>query len=364
MKITNVEALAIRYPLDEPIKDSAHDLTMYELTVVRVHTDAGIVGHGFNSATHGGAVVIASLVNEMIAPLLVGKDPFNVRGLWDEMFWRTQIVGRHGVSRLGMAAVEIALWDIIGRALNVPLWKLLGGSARERMPLYNTDAGWLNFPQAEMIERMQGLLAAGFYGVKMKIGSPDPRADVRRVAAVRQALGPEAHLMVDVNCHWDVPTALRWGPALDEFDIGWLEEPLNPYDVKGHATLQAAMQTPLLVGESISSLTIWRDLLEQRACGLVQPDVTRLGGISRWLDVAALARANGMRVVPACWDSMQISIHLAAVTPECHLMEHLNWTLNIFEERLVIENGWLRVPQGPGVGDTVRQDVIEKYRVA
>jgi L-alanine-DL-glutamate epimerase-like enolase superfamily enzyme len=198
----------------------------------------------------------------------------------------------------------------------------------------------------------------------MKIGSPDPRADLRRVAAVRQAIGPDAHLMVDVNCHWDLPTALRWGPALDELNIDWLEEPMNPYDVKSHAALQAAMAAPLLVGENLSSLTVWRDYLEQRACGLVQPDVTRLGGVTRWLDVAALARANNQRVVPACWDSMQVSIHLAVATPECHLMEHLNWTLDIFEERLVIKDGWLYAPKGPGVGATVRADVIGRYRVA
>jgi L-alanine-DL-glutamate epimerase-like enolase superfamily enzyme len=364
MKITRVEPFAIRYPMAEPIADSAHDLSIYELTVVRIYTDDGIVGTGFNSGLHGGAEVMAACVEQMLLPVLLGKDPFQVRGIWEEMYWRTQVVGRLGVTRLAMAAVEIALWDIMGKALKAPLWKLLGGTGRERMPLYNTDAGWLSIPQDVMISRMQKLLADGFYGVKMKIGSPDPAADLRRVAAVREALGPAAHLMVDVNCHWDLPTALRWGPRLDEYDIEWLEEPMNPHDVKGHASLARAMRAPLLIGESISSLTLWRDYIEQQAAGLVQPDVTRLGGITRWMDVAALARANGLRVVPACWDSMQVSGHLAASCPNCHLMEHLDWTLQIFDERLQIEHGWLLVPQRPGVGTTVRADVIERYRVS
>lgn len=363
MKITDIDAFAIRYPLAESIADSAHELSMYELAVVRVHTDEGIVGHGFNSGIHGGAVVVAATVQEMIAPILPGKDPFHVRGLWEDMYWRTQVVGRSGVTRLAMATVEMALWDVMSQSLGVPLWKLLGGTDRDRIPLYCTDAGWLSLPLDDMIGRMKKVLDAGFCGVKMKIGSPNPADDLRRVEAARTALGPDARLMVDINCHWDLPTALRWGPELDAFDIAWLEEPLNPHDVQGHARLGAVMRAPLLVGESISSLTLWRDYFEQGAVGLAQPDVTRLGGISRWMDVASLARAYNMRVVPACWDTMQVSAHLAAACPECHLMEHLNWTLDVFEQRLVIEDGHILIPQEPGIGARIRPDVVERYRV-
>ncbi len=364
MKIVDVEAFAIRYPLREPIRDATHDLSLYELAVVRIRTDDGLTGHGFSSATHGGAEVIARLTDTMLKPILLGRDPFHVRGLWDEMFWRTQIVGRAGANRLAMGAVDIALWDLNARSLGVPLWKLLGGTGVDRFPLYSTDAGWLSFPQDEMLDKMGRALADGFHGVKMKIGSADSAADLRRVAAAREAIGPDAALMVDINTHWDLSTALRWGPRLDEFDIGWLEEPINQHDVKGHAQLQELMRAPLLVGENLTSLTLFRDFFEARALRLAQPDVTRLGGISRWLDVAALARANGLRVVPACWDSMQVSVHLAAATPEVHLMEHLDWTLDIFEERLQIADGWISVPDGPGVGCTVRENVVERYRVA
>jgi L-alanine-DL-glutamate epimerase-like enolase superfamily enzyme len=363
VKISEVEAFAIRYPLSEPISDATHDFALHELAVVRVHTDDGLVGHGFNSSTLGGGTVVASLVETMLTPILVGRDPFEVRGLWEEMFWRTQVVGRAGTNRLAIGAVDIALWDIMSRSLGVPLWRLLGGSGRDRFALYSTDAGWLSFSEKVMIEKMLAALAAGFHGVKMKIGGPDPRADVRRVAAAREAIGPEVSLMVDVNTHWDLSTALRWGPELDRFEIDWLEEPINQHDVKGHVQLQAVMKAPLLVGENLTSLTLWRDFVEQRALRLAQPDVTRLGGITRWLDVASLARANGLRVVPACWDMMQVSVHLAAATPEVHLMEHLDWALDIFEERLGISDGWIRRPDAPGVGCTVREDVVERYRV-
>ena len=364
MKIDRVEAFAIRYPLREPIADATHDLAVYELAVVRIHTDDGLVGHGYAPALQGGVEIVVELIRKMLAPILVGRDPFHLRGLWDEMFWHTQILGRTGANRIAMSGVDIALWDLNARALGVPLWALLGGSGATRLPLYSTNAGWLSFPQDVMIEKMLAVLGQGFHGVKMKIGSPDPRADLRRVAAVREAIGPDVPLMVDINIHWDLSTALRYGPKLDQFDIDWLEEPMNQHDVKGHAQLQALMQAPLLVGENLTSLTVFRDFFEQRALRLAQPDVTRLGGVTRWLDVASLARANSIRVVPACWDTMQVSVHLAAATPEVHLMEHLDWTQDVFEERLVIEGGWLTVPTGPGVGCTVREDVIEQYRVS
>ena len=193
---------------------------------------------------------------------------------------------------MAIGAVDIALWDLNARALGVPLWRLLGGTGRERLPLYSTDAGWLSFPQDEMIEKMRRVLAEGFHGVKMKIGSPDPAADIRRVGAVREAIGPDVPLMVDINTHWDLSTALRWGPELDAFDIGWLEEPMNQHDVRGHAQLQGLMRAPLLVGENLTSLTLFRDFIDAGGLRLAQPDVTRLGGVTRWLDVASLARAS------------------------------------------------------------------------
>jgi L-alanine-DL-glutamate epimerase-like enolase superfamily enzyme len=363
MKIKKVESFAIRYPVREPIKDATHDIDAFELAVVRISTDDGVVGHGFAPAMHGGADLIARLTTTMLTPILMGRDPFHIRGLWDEMFWQTQILGRAGANRVAMAAVDIALWDLNSRALNVPVWKLLGGTGVTRVPLYSTDAGWLSFEQNDMLDRMRRVLAKGFHGVKMKIGSPNPRADMKRVAAAREAIGPDTPLMVDINTHWDLSTALRYGPQLDAFDIDWLEEPMNQHDVKGHAQLQGLMKAPLLVGENLTSLTLFRDYFEQGGLRLAQPDVTRLGGITRWLDVASLARANSIQVVPACWDTMQVSIHLAAATPEVHLMEHLDWNLDVFEERLQIADGWLSVPTGPGVGCTVRADVVERYRI-
>jgi L-alanine-DL-glutamate epimerase-like enolase superfamily enzyme len=364
MKISQIETFGVRYPLREPIKDATHDLTVYELAVVRLTTDDGLVGHGFAPAIYGGAEIIVATIRTLLEPIVLGRDPFHLRGIWDDMFWHSQILGRAGVNRIGAAAIDIALWDLNARALGVPLWKLLGGTGVEKFPLYSTNAGWLSFPQKDMIAKMRRVLGQGFHGVKMKIGSPDPVADLRRVAAVREALGPSVALMVDVNTHWDLSTALRYGPQLDQFDIGWLEEPMNQHDVKGHAQLQALMKAPLLVGENLTSLSLFRDFIEQQGLRLAQPDVTRIGGITRWLDVAALARANNLRVVPACWDTMQVSVHLAAATPEVHLMEHLDWTADVFEERLRIEDGFLYVPDGPGVGCTVRADVIERYRIA
>ena len=243
----------------------------------------------------------------------------------------------------------------------MPLWKLLGGTGVERFPLYSTDAGWLSFPQADMIAKMQAALAAGFHGVKMKIGSPDPVADLRRVAAVREAIGPEAALMVDINTHWDLSTALRWGPELDQFTIGWLEEPMNQHDVKGHAQLQALMKRPVARGREPDLADALAGL--HRAAGAA-PGAARRDAPGRHHSLARCRCDGPCQLDPGraggAGTLMQVSIHMAAATPEVHLMEHLDWTLDIFEERLAIEDGWLAVPTGPWVGCTVRADVVER----
>src|SRR5437868_1993974 len=154
MKISKVEAFAMRYPLREPIRDATHDLDVFEITVVRISTDDGLVGHGFAPNMHGGADLVARLTTTMLSPILMGRDPFHIRGLWDEMFWRTQILGRTGANRIAMAAVDIALWDLNARAFNVPLWKLLGGTGATRIPLYSTDTPSPALAKIEVLDRI------------------------------------------------------------------------------------------------------------------------------------------------------------------------------------------------------------------
>lgn len=364
MKIKKIDTSVLQVPLDQPIADSQSRIDSWGLVVVRVHTDEGIVGFGYNSNIGVGGRSLKVLIDEDIAPRLVGKDVFLVKRIWEEAYLKTHFTGVTGVSTQGVAAVEVALWDAIAKKLEQPLWKILGGYESSRLPTYNTDGGWLSLPKSQLVRNMKRLVDRGWRGVKMKIGGPDPGEDCRRVAAVRKAIGPTIRLIVDANTNWDLPTAIRWTSRLEEFDIFAIEEPLHPFDVKGHAQLAASVRTPVMVGETIYSLHMWRDFIEQKAVGIAQPDALKLGGISNWVEAAALAHVNNLPVIPAAWDMMQLNVHLTASIPHVLMVEYIPWILKIFTHPVRFSDGFLRVPQQPGAGTEIKSTALKAFRVA
>jgi L-alanine-DL-glutamate epimerase-like enolase superfamily enzyme len=364
MRIKSIETSVLLVPLDTPIGDAQLYIERWGVVVVQVRTDAGIVGFGYNSNIGAGGQALKVLIDQDIAPRLLGKDIFTVKRIWEEAYLNTHFTGITGVAVQGLAAVEIAMWDAIAKHFQQPLWKVLGGYESSRLRAYNTDGGWLSLPGPQLIANMRRLVDRGWLGVKMKVGSPDPYEDYERVKAVRNAIGPRILLMVDANNKWDLPTAIRWTSRLEEFDIFWMEEPLHPFDVKGHAQLASSVRTPLVVGENIYSLHMWRDFVEQKAVGIAQADALKLGGISTWLEVAALAHANSLPVVPAAWDMMQLDVHLCAAIPHALMVEYIPWILEIFVHPVQFADGYLRVPQEPGAGTEIKADAMQAFRVA
>ena len=364
MKITRVETAVLEVPLEVPITDSQTRLDKWGLLYVQIHTDEGVVGCGYNSTTGSGSRSLKALMDYDIAPQLLGRDVFLVKRIWEEIYLRSHFTGVTGVSVQGLAAPEIAMWDAIAKLLRQPLWKILGGYQDSRLPAYNTDSGWLSLSQTELVDKMRGLVDKGWQGVKMKVGSPDPCTDYKRVEAVRRAIGPHVQLMVDANTNWDVPTAIRCTRRLEDFDILWMEEPIYPFDVAGNAQVAHAVRTPLALGENVYSLHMWRDLFERRAVGIVQADALKLGGISTWQQVAAMAHANSLPVVPSVWDMMQLNVHLCASIPNALTVEFIPWILNIFVHPVQFADGYLKVPLEPGAGTEITARAIEQFRVA
>ncbi|HEX4485049.1 MAG TPA: mandelate racemase/muconate lactonizing enzyme family protein [Terriglobales bacterium] len=364
MKITKVETAVLEVPLDVPIADAQSRLDKWGLLYVQIHTDEGITGCGYNSNTGAGARSLKTLMDYDIAPQLIGRDVFMVKRIWEEIYLRTHFTGVTGVSVQGLAAPEIAMWDAIAKRLQQPLWKILGGYESSQLPTYNTDGGWLSLSQSELVERMRRLADQGWHGMKMKVGGPDPAVDYERVGAVRKAIGPGVKLMVDANTNWDVPTAIKWTRRLADFDIFWMEEPVHPFDVGGNAQVARAVETPLALGENIHSVHMWRDMFEQRAVGIVQADALKLGGISSWLQVAWMAHAYSLPVVPSVWDMMQLNVHLCASIPNAFKVEFIPWISKIFLRPVEFVDGYLKVPQEPGAGTEISPSALEKYRVA
>jgi L-alanine-DL-glutamate epimerase-like enolase superfamily enzyme len=364
-RIASVESFIVHASIPRFVADSFNTAITWGLPGVIVRTHDGLEGWGYTSTLSHGDRAITSIIDEIYAPLLTGEDPLDTQRLWQRMYWSdSHWVGRSGIAHMALAAVDIALWDLKAKALGVPLYKLIGGHKPGEVRAYNTDGGWLNFEVSRLVEEMSALLAQGYAGVKMKIGSPDPRTDIARVRAVREALGPDVDLMVDVNQLWDRTTALAWAPRFEEFGIGWLEEPLDPDDVEGHALLARATRTPIALGEHVYTRTQFREFISRAGIGIVQADCTRLGGVTEWLAVAEMALAHHVPVIPHHADMMRVHQHLGAGHAASPMIECIPWLQELFEEPADIVDGTFRVPPTPGASTTFAPAMFQRFRVA
>jgi L-alanine-DL-glutamate epimerase-like enolase superfamily enzyme len=347
MKITSVETTHYRIPLPRALSDSTHaKIASFDLVTVMVHTDQGVSGLGYSKSIENGTA-IRSVIDDVLAPVLAGGDPFATDTIWHEMYWRAHSLGRSGITTLARAACDVALWDLKGLLTNTSLCRLLGGRPVPVMAY----AGGVNlyFPQDELVQEMESYLAAGFKAVKMKVGRPDWRQDLERVEAVRRAIGDRIPLLTDANLQWSVSDAIQAGKVLADYDVYWLEEPTHPEDVAGHREIAESIATPIALGESLYSKWEFQRYLEQRAVDFPEPDVIRIGGITEWMKVAALAQAHNRPVTSHGYD--ELHVHMLAATPRPSFVEYHLFRLDDYLiEPLRLVNGCLQAPDTPGHG--------------
>ncbi|MFC5832096.1 L-talarate/galactarate dehydratase [Nonomuraea insulae] len=321
-------------------------LSQIDVLTCEITSRDGVGGLGFSYTTRAGCQAQFAHVKE-IGELLIGQDPSDIGKVYDMLLWAGASVGRSGVATQAISAVDTALWDLKARRAGLPLAKLLGAH-RDSVKVYNTSGGYLQAPIEEVKEKAGLSLKSGIGGIKIKVGQPDMKEDLRRLAAVREHIGQDTPLMVDANQQWDRASALRFGRAVEELGLVWIEEPLDAYDAEGHAQLAAALDTPIATGEMLSSVPELVRLIDLRAVDFLQPDVPRVGGITPYLKVVALADHAHLQVAPHF--VMEIHVHLAAAYPRDSWVEHIEWLSPLFEERLEIEGGRMRVPERPGLG--------------
>ncbi len=358
MKITKLEPIILHAPVTRGgIADSTHRLTHWGAPGVAIHTDEGQIGYGF-SGTHAHLPtdrLIVDCIVDSYGPLLLGKDPREVRAIWEMLHNQPEIswVGRAGITHLALGAVDIALWDLKAKDLGLPLWRLLGGSASKRLEAYNTDGGWLNWPLETMVSDCKRLVEEeGYKAVKLKVGGPSSREDLRRVEAVRKALGPDIRIMTDANGRWTLPQAIQTARHLEDFDIVWIEEPIGFDDLDGHRRLAETISTPIALGEQLYMTAQFRDFIEAGAVHYVQPDVVRLAGITEFWQVADLAHCYELPVVPHVGDMCQVHQHVCFAHPACSLLEYIPWLRDWMEAPARIEAGFYVAPDEPGAGMT------------
>lgn len=354
-RIRHVKLSTLTLPLKAPISDAKvltgrqKPMTEIVFLFAEISTEDGSSGIGFSYSKRAGGPAQYAHAKE-VADNLLGEDPSDIGRIYQKLLWAGASVGRSGVATQAIAALDIALYDLKAKRASLPLSKLLG-AYRDSVRTYNTSGGFLQAPVEEVKERASQSLAEGIGGIKIKVGHPDSKVDLARVSAVREHLGPDIPLMVDANQQWDRPSALRMGRALERFDLVWIEEPLDAYDAEGHAQLAQALDTPIATGEMLSSVGEHISLIEKRSADIIQPDAPRIGGITPFLRLAALADQAGLQLAPHF--AMEIHLHLAAAYPREPWVEHFEWLNPLFNERLETINGRMIVPNRPGLGFTL-----------
>jgi L-alanine-DL-glutamate epimerase-like enolase superfamily enzyme len=339
-------------PLAMPISDAKvltgrqKPMTEIAMLFAQVRTEQGHEGLGFSYAKRAGGPGQFAHARE-VAPVLIGEDPSDIAKLWNKLCWAGASVGRSGLATQAYGAFDVALYDLKARRAGLPLAKLLGAH-HDAVRCYNTSGGFLHTPLEQLLDNAAASVARGIGGIKLKVGQPDRALDVKRVEAVRRKLGDGVALMVDANQQWDRPTAQRMCRTFEDFNLVWIEEPLDAYDHEGHAALAAAFDTPIATGEMLTSAAEHGELIRHRAADILMPDAPRVGGITPFLKIAAQAEQAGLMIAPHF--AMELHVHLAAAYPAEPWVEHFDWLEPLFNERLEIRDGRMRVPTRPGLG--------------
>jgi L-alanine-DL-glutamate epimerase-like enolase superfamily enzyme len=346
-RIVRVEALMVDLKPKVKRTDAIQSFVSQETPVVRIFDADGAVGTGYSYTIGTGGPSIMELIRRTLGPALIGREALEIERIWRDLFFLTHATTVGAITSLALAAIDTALWDLKCRRHGEPLHRMAGG-AQTRIPLYTTEGGWLHIETAELVDDALRARENGFGGAKVKIGRPHVSEDVKRLEAVRAAVGPGFEIMTDANQRFTVDEAVRRARCLTPIDIAWLEEPLTADDISGHVRLSRSTTLPVAVGESLYSHLHFREYLERGACSIVQADVARVGGITPWLKVAHLAECFNAPICPHFL--MELHVSLCAAVPNARWVEFIPQLDSLTAEPMRIEAGHAVPSDDPGLG--------------
>ena len=390
MKIVDIRTIPLTWVSPNPCMSAGPVNAARSALLVEIETDTGLIGIGEAGSSGGPLISTSTVIEQELKPLLMGQDPLMIERLWQTMFARTRQHGRKGIVMHAMSGLDIALWDIAGKAAGLPLYKLFGAYS-DKVEVYASGGFYQQGKGlAELKAEAESYVGRGFRAMKMKIGrygftgtnfrellnQPElcmvtPAEDLARVAVVREALGPDRRLMVDANCVWSPATAIAMGKKLEPYDVFWIEEPVATDDIDGSAEVAAALGTSIAGYETEVGLYGYRELITRKAIDIGQPDLIWSGGFSECRRIAALAHAHNMMLSPHCFSSAMLfiaALHFAASIPNA-LMIEWDQTPHALRTELLNEPfdydgaGFMRLPTAPGLGVTLNRDTIDRYRV-
>jgi L-alanine-DL-glutamate epimerase-like enolase superfamily enzyme len=358
--ITALRTTLLRIPWSgAPPANGIMPPTHREILVLEITTKGGLTGMGYLQPLSGGLETLDACMREMIAPKVLGRDATEVEGIWQSLWKSTYWLGRGGIAVLCLSAVDIALWDIVGKRAGLPLYRLWG-KCRSEVPAYGSGC-WRGLGRDGMIERARHFTAKGMTAIKMQVAHIRPwREDVRNVLAMREALGPDVEIMIDVNMGWTADTAIQAGSHIDEADPYWLEEPVVCEDFAGYARVAARLKTRVVGGESHFTRYDLRPFFAEPSSPILQPDPMR-GGLTELRKIAAVAETWGIEIAPHLFH--ELTVHVMASIPNANYLEYMDWNDDLWIEPAIPTGGTLRPPERPGHGLAFKEAALASHRI-
>jgi len=371
LKITDVECIMLRLPEVKPVGDGTQDTL-----IIKVHTDEGITGLG---ECHTSPWVLKAIIEAPLSTvasrglkeILIGQDPLQIRELWDRMYNLSMVYGRRGALMHALSGIDIALWDIMGKITNQPIYQLLGGKRRNKVTAYASTLVPDN-PLAA-IKEAQNLVFQGYSAIKFGWGGLGNNLDqdLNFVATMRKTVGSEVSLMLDIGVPLKLRDALYLAQGLAEYNVFFLEEPLSPDDIEGYKKLSELSPVSIACGEKETTRFGFRDLIERAKLDIIQPDLARAGGFTECQRIADLAELHNVTVIPHCWSNdilVAATLHYIATLKNCPYIEFCvvdnPIRRNLITNPIKMEAGSVIIPSGPGLGVELNEDIINKFRYA
>jgi L-alanine-DL-glutamate epimerase-like enolase superfamily enzyme len=359
-KIESVRTDLYRVPLSNALTDSTHGVMLdFELITVRITDSDGAVGLGYTYTVNHGGAAVAVMVERYLAPQLQGQEADHTEKIWQDLWWTLHYAGRGGHATSAISAIDIALWDLKGRRLGQPLWRLFGGFD-PKVPVY---AGGIDLELStdDLLRQADRFQEEGFRAIKMKVGRPNLNEDLERVAAMRSHLGDNFPLMVDANMKWSADEAIRAARAMAQYNLIWIEEPTIPDDVAGYARIRRDGGQPIAGGENLHTLYEFQQAISAGALSFLEPDVSNCGGYTSFRKICCLAEANNLPVTSH--GVHDLTVQALAAAPNRSYMEAHGFGLDAYlANPMLIEDGFAIAPERPGHGVDLDFTALEAVR--
>ena len=358
MKITRLRTAPARIVLRKPIRSAIFEIRTLDCVICHLDTDRGLTGEGLVLTVNGNRFAVLHEMVRSMEPLVLGVDPAMSGAVWQRGQTELNFFGRKGVAVMGLAAIDMALLDLRAQVAGMNVASLLGACA-DSVPAYASSGLWLSSSIDELQCEAAEFLSRGFRAMKMRLGNSDPRTDVERVRAVREAIGPGVALMADANQTLDVPRAIRLGRMLEEFGLTWFEEPIPHHDHAGEAAIASALDTPIASGETEYTAAGMLEMLRARSADILMPDLQRMGGPTEFLRACHVAHAFDVPVSSHLYSEM--SLPLLATLPNAIFLEHMDWLEPLYDAGITLDpRGAAVVPRRPGWGIRLDPEAVAR----